>query len=87
MSDSFFDGNAVAGELRNVFCNDVTAAEGQCAACGKIAALAQGRVYAFEPGIVIRCPACEQPLLRLVRADGRIWLDLRGLACLQLTVH
>ncbi|HZY96864.1 MAG TPA: DUF6510 family protein [Candidatus Cybelea sp.] len=82
-TDLFFDGNAVAGELRNVFCNDVTAAEGECAACGKIAPLAEGRVYAFAPGIVIRCSACGQPLLRLVNADSRLWLDIRGLVYLQ----
>lgn len=81
---SFFDGNAVAGELRDVFCMDVTAAVGQCAACGKIASLGEAHLFAFAPGIVVRCPACEQPLVRLVKGAGRAWLDLRGLVYLQL---
>jgi hypothetical protein len=84
MNDSFFDGNAVAGELREVFCLDVTAATGQCAACGNVASLAQARVYAFEPGIVIRCAACEHPLMRMAKGAGRTWLDFRGLTHLEL---
>lgn len=81
---SFFDANAVAGELRSVFCVDVTDAVGQCARCGKIGALGEARVYSFEPGIVIRCAGCENPLLRMVRSENRTWLDVRGLVYLQL---
>ncbi|HVR47223.1 MAG TPA: DUF6510 family protein [Candidatus Binatia bacterium] len=83
-NDSFFDGNAVAGELREVFCVDVTGATGQCAACGNVAVLAQSRVYGFEPGITIRCAACENPLIRIARGSGRTWLDARGLMYLEL---
>jgi hypothetical protein len=85
-SRSYLDGNAAAGELRGVFAMDVTAAAGQCAACGAIGTLAQGHLYAFEPGIVVRCAACEHPLVRLVNGPGRAWLDLRGLVYLQLEV-
>jgi hypothetical protein len=81
---TFFDGNAAAGELREVFSVDLTSACGQCAACGKVAPLAQAHLYAFAPGIVIRCAACEQPLLRLVTGEKRAWLDLRGLVYLQV---
>ena len=38
-----------------------------------------------RPGLVARCPTCDQVLLRLVRGPGRAWLDLRGLTYLQLT--
>ena len=31
----YLDGNAAAGELSKLFAIDVTAAEGQCALCGK----------------------------------------------------
>jgi hypothetical protein len=82
--DPFFDGNAVAGELRDLFCVDVTTANGQCAGCGNVASLAQSRVYAFEPGIVIRCVVCEQPLMRIARGGGRMWLDARGLIYLEM---
>jgi Family of unknown function (DUF6510) len=83
-SDSFFDGNAAAGELRDVFSVDITSAACQCATCGAIAPLARGHLYAFAPGIVVRCAACEQPLVRLVKGAGYAWLDLRGLVYLQL---
>ncbi|MGA8100199.1 MAG: DUF6510 family protein, partial [Candidatus Cybelea sp.] len=72
------------GELRDLFAVDVTAAAGQCAACGKIAALGEAHLYAFEPGIVIRCAACLNPLLRVVKGGGSVWLDMRGLVYLQL---
>jgi hypothetical protein len=84
MSNLFVDTNAGAGELRSIFRDDVTAAEGQCARCGKVGPLGEGRVYAFAPGIVIRCRGCEQPLLRFVNGGSRLWLDLRGLVYLEL---
>jgi hypothetical protein len=83
-NDSFVDGNAAGGALLGVFSIDVTNADGQCATCGNVAAVAQSRVYAFEPGIVLRCRACEQPLIRITRGAGRTWLDVRGLTYLEL---
>jgi Family of unknown function (DUF6510) len=44
------------------------------------------RVFDHAPGVVARCPTCDQVLLRLVRDRGRAWLDLRGLTHLQLPV-
>jgi hypothetical protein len=41
-------------------------------------------VYANAPGAVVRCPGCEAVLLRIARAEGRIWLDLRGVRSLEL---
>jgi hypothetical protein len=41
-------------------------------------------VYAQAPGSVARCPACGAVLLRVVRAEGRIWLELQGVSCLEL---
>jgi hypothetical protein len=42
------------------------------------------RVFDHAPGVVARCPSCDQVLLRLVSGPGRAWLDLRGLAYLQV---
>ena len=81
---SFLDGNAAAGELRDVFAVDVTAAAWQCAGCGRTAVIAEARVYMQAPGLVARCPGCDGVLLRMVRGPGRTWLDLRGLTYLQL---
>jgi hypothetical protein len=78
------DGNALAGHLQNLIGPDVTAAVGRCGNCGRTGPMAEARVFDHAPGVVARCPACEQVLLRLVRGPGRAWLDLRGLTWLQL---
>jgi Family of unknown function (DUF6510) len=78
------DGNALAGPLQEVFSVDVTTAIGRCANCGREGPMAEARVFDHAPGLVARCPVCDQVLLRLVRGPGRAWLDLRGLVYLQL---
>jgi hypothetical protein len=85
-SDLWSDGNALAGPLHDVFRVEVTTAVGRCVACGSTAAMAEARVFDHAPGLIARCPACDEVLLRLVRGPGRAWLDLRGLAYLQLPV-
>jgi Family of unknown function (DUF6510) len=84
-TDSHLDGNAAAGLLREVFAVDVTAAQGQCVGCGTIAAMAEARLFADAPGLVLRCAGCGGVLLRMVSGGGRHWLDVRGLAYLQFS--
>jgi Family of unknown function (DUF6510) len=78
------DGNVLAGALRELFTVDITTATGQCAACGTTAAMGEARVYTDAPGLVARCRACDEVVLRLVRGGDRAWLDLRGITCLQV---
>jgi Family of unknown function (DUF6510) len=80
------DGTALTGPLQNVLGMEVTAAVGRCTGCGRTAPMAEVRVFDRAPGVVARCPVCDQVLLRLVRGPGRAWLDLRGLAYLQIPV-
>jgi len=80
----YMDGNAAAGEIGALLAIDVTVARGACAGCGAVATLAEARMYGPAPGLVLRCPACEAVLLRVVEAAERAWLDLRGLAYLEL---
>ena len=80
------DGNVLGGELGELFTVDVTTAVGQCASCGATGMIAQIMVYADAPGMIARCPACGEVMLRLVRGPDRAWLDLRGIAYLQLTM-
>ena len=80
------DPNALAGPLAALFRVEVTAAVGHCTGCGRTAPMAQVRVFDHAPGVVARCPTCDQVLLRLVQGPGRAWLDLRGLTWLQLPV-
>ncbi|MEO7981484.1 MAG: DUF6510 family protein [Sporichthyaceae bacterium] len=84
MTDTFLDGNSVGGVLGQVFAVDVTAAVGRCNGCGRSAVMAETRVYVDAPGTVVRCAGCEAVLLRVVQSGDRTWLDLRGLAVLQL---
>jgi hypothetical protein len=85
-SNPWSDGNALAGPAGVLFRVELTAAIGCCAGCGRSAAMAEVRVFDHAPGVVARCPVCDQVLLRLVRGPGRAWLDLRGLSYLQLPV-
>jgi hypothetical protein len=84
--DNWTDGNALAGPLQEVFTVDVSAAIGCCAGCGRTGPIAESRVFDRAPGLVVRCPGCDQPVLRLVRGPGRAWLDLRGLTYLELAL-
>jgi hypothetical protein len=85
-SNPWTDGTTLAGPLQDVFRAEVTTAIGRCAGRGRTAPVAQVRVFDHAPGVVARCPACDQVLLRLVRGPGRAWLDLRGLGYLQVPV-
>ena len=80
VEDHFVDGNAVAGDLQELFALDVTAAMGECAHCGHESPMADTRVYSQAPGTVMRCRGCGEALLKLVRAPHAHWLDLSGLS-------
>ena len=84
MSDTWTDGNRLGGILREVFSVDITAASGCCAGCGSTRPLAEGRLFEHAPGLILRCPSCGKPLLRMTRAPGRTWLDLRGLQSIEI---
>jgi hypothetical protein len=84
--DLVLDGNAAAGALRELFTVDMTTCLTTCGGCGSVRPFAEVSVYTGGPGIVARCRTCEQVLLRVVRAGGRAWLDLRGLRSVELRV-
>ena len=85
-SNLWTDGNALTGPLQGVLGMEVTTAVGRCSGCGRTVPMAEVRVFDHAPGVVARCPICDQVLLRLVRGRGRAWLDLRGLSYLQLAI-
>ena len=78
------DGNAMAGELSEIFAVDLTAAIATCAGCGHPSVVAALRVWGQETGTVARCPSCDDVILRLVRGPDRAWLDLRGAVSLRV---
>lgn len=84
MTTPHLDGNALAGPLREVFAVDMTAATSRCASCGMTGAVGSLHVYADAPGMVARCPGCEEVVLRMVRTPDAAWLDLRGAVSLRI---
>jgi hypothetical protein len=85
-SNPWTDGNALAGPLQDVLRVEVTTAVGRCSGCGRTGPMAEVRVFDHAPGVVARCPVCDQVLLRLVPGPGSASLDLRGPTFLQLPV-
>jgi hypothetical protein len=75
---STLDGNAVGGLLREVFAFEATTARTTCTGCSKVAPMAELRLYAVELGAVLRCPSCEEVVVRIARTPRGLWLDLRG---------
>lgn len=82
-SEMRLDGNAIGGLLREIFAMEMTNAVGTCASCGAVNEVGRVHVYMHAPGTVVRCPACGQVLMRIVRGSGRYWVDLTGTRCLE----
>ncbi|MFG1932675.1 DUF6510 family protein [Mycobacterium sp. NPDC048908] len=72
------DGNAAAGDFAEILGFDVTTAMLICAGCAHDVAFAESHVYSRGPGIVARCPGCDNVLARLSRTPTDVWLDLSG---------
>ena len=80
------DGNAIAGDLLEVFGVDLTAATAVCAACGTSSPVAEAVVYMRGPGRVARCRACSELLIVLVTIRDITCVDMRGIAELHMGV-
>jgi uncharacterized protein DUF6510 len=85
MDPLMLDGNAVAGLLQEVFAVEMTTAIGTCNGCGAAEPVGAVRVYQGA-GIVLRCPHCDDALLKIVKDETRLWIDFRGLRTLRITV-
>jgi len=87
MDENRLDGNAAAGVLGEIFTFEITPALASCARCGAAGEVGSQMAYVSEIGTVVRCAACDNALIRLVRQDDgaqRYWLDLKGIEYLQL---
>jgi hypothetical protein len=78
------DANAVAGLLMDVFGGEMTAEPTECAHCGNQTEIGTLLAFTLGPGVVLRCPACSQVILRIVQTPGAIYLDARGAVYLKL---
>ena len=85
MDALMLDGNAVAGMLQEVFAVEMTTALGTCGKCGATDAVGAMHVYRGA-GFVMRCPHCDNPLVRIVKDDARVWIGFQGVRTLQVTV-
>jgi Zn finger protein HypA/HybF involved in hydrogenase expression len=84
MRELKLDGNAIAGELFDLFGVEMTIATGVCGECGAVDQVARLDVYVHAPGTVVRCPHCEAVLMRIVRGRDRVWLDLSGVRTIEI---
>jgi hypothetical protein len=78
------DGNATAGILNEIFATEVTSNPLECAGCGQEGELGALHAFVQAPGIVLRCPACENIILRVVQTPEAFYLDFRGAVYLKL---
>ena len=83
-SSMMLDGNAMAGVLHELFDVEMTIAALECANCGNKGEV--GSLWAFmeSPGYVLRCPACQNVILRLTVTPSQVYLDTRGAAYLRI---
>ena len=77
---AMLDGNAAGGLLREVFTFEATTARMTCAGCAGSVPMAELRLYAIELGAILRCPSCDDVVVRIAHPPRGIWLDLRGAA-------
>ncbi len=78
------DANSAAGVLQEIFGVDMTAAPTECASCGNEGEVGTLLAFGQGPGIVLRCPACENVVLRIVQTPEATYLDARGAVYLRL---
>ena len=84
MDNTTLDGNAAGGILREVFPFEMTLVEETCAHCNTTRTVGELTVYMSAMGTVMRCPSCDQVLMRVVSTKGRYWLDMQRVRVLQI---
>jgi hypothetical protein len=83
MDALMLDGNAVAGLLQEVFAVEMTTAVGTCANCGASGPV--GAVHLYRgAGVVLRCPQCDNVLVKIVKNETGVWIAFPGVRALQI---
>jgi Family of unknown function (DUF6510) len=85
MMENTLDGNAAGGVLQAIFPFEMTLAETTCVGCGATNAIGAVTAYMHGMGTVLRCPSCDHVLIRIVHANGRLWLDMQGVRVLRIS--
>src|SRR5262249_30267935 len=81
--DLVLDANAIGGLLASLFGAEVTASPGRGAHRTTLRLVGEMRVYSQGPGVVVRCPACTEVVLRVVDTPRGRMVDMRGIAALR----
>jgi hypothetical protein len=76
------DGNALAGLFHEIFNVEMTVAPVECGSCGREGEIGSLLAFPAGPGYVLRCPSCQNIILRMVITPDKIYLDARGAAFL-----
>jgi hypothetical protein len=84
MMENKLDGNAAAGMLQAIFPFEMTLAQVTCTGCGTTNVIGATTAYMHGMGAIVRCPGCDDVLIRIVYAKGRYLLDMRGVRVLQI---
>jgi hypothetical protein len=85
MDDMRLDGNAIAGVLSQVFTAEMTTAIAKCGHCGASEML--GALHAYQgAGVVLRCPQCDDALVKVVWGDARVWISFAGVQTLDIAL-
>ncbi len=78
------DGNAVAGQLQQIYGRDMTTAVARCAGCARHSEMGALMAFTRGPGVVLRCPSCQAAIARIVQTGAAIYLDVRGAAYVRM---
>jgi hypothetical protein len=81
------DGNAAGGILQAIFPFEMTLAQVTCTGCGATNAIGALPTYMHGMGTIVRCPFCDNALIRVAQVKGRYWLDMRGVRVLQINAE
>jgi hypothetical protein len=78
------DANSVAGIFEEIFGTEMTAAPTECAHCGAEGEMGTLLAFTRGPGIILRCPTCENVMVRVVQTPEAYYVDARGAVYLRL---
>ncbi len=78
------DGNAAAGLLGEVFTCEMTTTPARCAHCGTVSEMGALLLFGREMGMVLRCPTCQNVVMRVAERRDEVWLDMQGVSCIRL---
>lgn len=87
MDELMLDGNAVAGMMQEIFGTEMTAQTGVCASCGTPSQMGAVLAFTQAPGVVLRCPACKEVMMRMVKTPKGVIFEARGTAQFWMAVR